>query len=90
MRPYRLVTPAYRDLENILEYLNSKSASAASRFLLSLDQRLRLVAQHPHMGVKRTEFGHPQIRFVVHANYMIAYDPESETSDHHRHPTLRT
>ena len=78
MRPYRFATPAFRDLTGILEYLSQNSTLAASRFVIQLDQRLRLLARYPHMGVRRDDFGHPHLRFVMQGPYFIAYDPESK------------
>ena len=78
MRPYRLTTPALGDLRSTLDYLRSYSPAAASRFLLALDRRLKLLAQFPGMGVMRDEFGYPNLRFLIHAGHLIAYDPSSK------------
>ncbi len=77
MRPYRFASPALRDLHLILEHLASRNSTAGMRFLNTLDQRLRLVAQHPFMGVQRSEFGHPGLRFLVLQSYLIAYNPNA-------------
>jgi plasmid stabilization system protein ParE len=50
MRTYRFLTPAYIDLRDILDYLNTKSPAAASRFLYRLDQRLKLLSKFPNSG----------------------------------------
>jgi plasmid stabilization system protein ParE len=71
MRPYRFVTPAYKNLREILDYLNSNSVSAAERFLSTLDYRLRLLADHPYSGLLRPDFGHPELRYVYVGSYMI-------------------
>ena len=78
MRPYRLVTPAYRNLRDILDYLNSNSSSAAERFLTTLDYRLRLLARYPESGMRRSEFGHPDLRYLSVDSYVIAYYPDTK------------
>ncbi len=76
MRRYRFLTPAYKDLAQILEYLNSNSRSAAASFLEGLDHRLNLLADFPLSGSERPEFGQPSLRFTIYASYLIAYYPE--------------
>jgi plasmid stabilization system protein ParE len=78
MRPYRFVTPAYKNLRDILDYLNSNSSSAAERFLATLDYRLRLLAKHPLSGQERPEFGHPELRYLSGGSYLVAYYPATK------------
>ncbi len=78
MRPYRFLTPASRDLTDVLEYLYLNSPAAADRFLTALDSRLRLLADHPFTGHQRTEFGHDDLRYITFGAYIIAYYPETK------------
>ena len=78
MRPYRLLTPASRDLTEILEYLYTNSAAAADRFLTSLDRRLDLLANQPYTGHRRKEFGQDDLRYITFGAYIIAYYPETK------------
>ena len=75
MRPYRFATPAYRDLQAILEYFAESGSATGSRFLHRLDSRLRLLVRYPNMGVRREEFGYSHLRYIVLDSYLIAYDP---------------
>ena len=78
MRPYRFLTPASRDLTDVLEYLYTNSPAAADRFLTSLDRRLSLLADHPFSGNHRKEFGHDDLRYITFGAYIIAYYPATK------------
>ncbi len=78
MRPYRLATPAFENLQTILHYLAQFGPTPGSRFLYQLDQRLRLLARYPNMGARREEFGHRDLRYIAFGNYLVAYDPAAK------------
>ena len=64
---------AERDLLEIGRYISRHSPIAARRWVTHLRRRAREAVDHPQLGRKVPEFGHPDIRELLHGNYRIVY-----------------
>lgn len=65
---------ARSDLIGIALYIGADNASAADRFLDSIEAKLHLLAEHPELGEGRPELAVNLRSFVVR-NYVLFYRP---------------
>jgi len=73
----RLTPPARRDLARLRDYLIEFAGTArARRFVVRLVDHCARLAETPHAGVSRAEFGQG-VRSTVVAPYVILYEPKS-------------
>ncbi|MEG4626236.1 type II toxin-antitoxin system RelE/ParE family toxin [Microcoleus sp. w1-18aA5] len=72
---FRLTQPAIQDIEQIADYIASRSGlDRADRFLSNLDAKFAKIAQFPNMGRQRDEIL-PLLRSLSIDNYLILYMP---------------
>jgi len=67
-------TQAYRDLVDIWTCVAEKSPAAADALLEMLDQKCKMLADHPQIGRSRQELG-PHLRSFPGGSYLIFYRP---------------
>lgn len=65
---------ARQDLAEILEYIARDKPLAAENWVITIEERCRLIASTPEFGEKRPEYG-PEIRSSVVGRYVIFYRP---------------
>ena len=73
-----LRTPAARaDLKAIAEYIGvvKQSASAATRFIEDIEEKLIAYARQPEMGDLREDLGEGLRSFTFKRNYVVVYLP---------------
>ena len=65
-----------KDLKEIGRYIaqQSQSLDLAMQFLDRVDQKCRLYAARPEMGVPRTDLG-PSVRCFLVNDYVVFYEP---------------
>jgi len=78
VKPYRLSTPANRDVVEILSYLADKNPPASQRFAYDLFKPFRHLADWPGSGRLRPEFTRVSLRFWPIGDYFIVYMAETE------------
>ena len=66
-------TPALRDLLEIVEYIRSDNAAAASRFAKDVHAKVSRLARFPLSGRFLPEFPMTGLREVVIGNYRVIY-----------------
>ena len=72
---FRLTQPAIQDIEQIADYIASRSGlDRADRFLSNLDAKFVKIAQFPNIGRQRDEIL-PLLRRLSIDNYLILYMP---------------
>jgi toxin ParE1/3/4 len=72
---FRLTQPAIQDIEQIADYIASRSGlDRADRFLSNLDAKFAKIAQFPNIGRQRDEIL-PLLRSLSIDNYLILYMP---------------
>ncbi|XZO03656.1 MAG: type II toxin-antitoxin system RelE/ParE family toxin [Microcoleus sp.] len=72
---FRLTQPAIQDIEQIADYIASRSGfDRADRFLSNLDAKFAKIAQFPNLGRQRDEIL-PLLRSLPIDNYLILYMP---------------
>ena len=72
---FRLTQPAIQDIEQIADYIASRSGlDRADRFLSNLDAKFAKIAQFPNIGRQRDEIL-PLLRSPSIDNYLILYMP---------------
>lgn len=70
---------AYKDLEEIWEYISADSLDAADRLLAEIEEAIRTLSRFPRMGHPRPDLS-SKLRFHPVSNFLIAYAPESPLS----------
>jgi toxin ParE1/3/4 len=65
---------AQRDLEDILDYLDSQSSQAADRFAKKFDESCDLHATYPQLGANSEELA-SGLRYFTAGNYVAFYRP---------------
>ncbi|MEG4211973.1 type II toxin-antitoxin system RelE/ParE family toxin [Microcoleus sp. S13_B4] len=72
---FRLTQPAIQDIEQIADYIASRSGlDRIDRFLSNLDSKFAKIAQFPNIGRQREEIL-PLLRSLSIDNYLILYMP---------------
>ena len=74
MSSYNFTDDAIQDINEICDYLSTKSYNAASSFFDTLRQKCKLVANFPNMG-KSYEYLSPNLRGFIVDDYIIFYYP---------------
>ena len=73
----RLTPPARRDLRRLCDYLIEAAGTArAKAFVVRLQAHCARLAETPHAGASRVEFGQG-VRSTVVPPYVILYEPRS-------------
>lgn len=68
----RFTWRAWRDLENIGDYIALENPLRAVSYTAELEQHCRLLAEFPHVGTRRRDLGRG-IRILPHGPYLILY-----------------
>lgn len=72
---FRLTQPAIQDIEQIADYIASRSGlDRADQFLSNLDAKFAKIAQFPNIGRQRDEIL-PLLRSLSIDHYLILYMP---------------
>lgn len=74
MSRYRIARTAQRDLDEIWCYLGAFDVQTADRWLHTVEQRFRVLADQPYTGQARPDLA-PEVRFLPVGNYLIFYRP---------------
>ena len=75
-----LISPAAKaDLDDIWDYIAEDSTEAATRFLSSLLEECRLLAESPYIGREREDVGRKGVRSLPFKNYIILYQVGTDT-----------
>ena len=75
---YVLHPDAFRDLEEIWEYIAQDNPDAADRVIDEVFSALDALASTPHMGHRRPDLASRALRFWPVRTYLIAYAPEEQ------------
>ena len=78
MSGYALHPGAFRDLDEIRDYLAQQSPDAADRVMSEIFDTFRRLVPFPHQGHTRPDLTSRPLRFVVAREYLIAYAPEEK------------
>jgi toxin ParE1/3/4 len=84
MMPAKLVwsNQARTDLLEIYTMIGLEQPAAAERYFDRIENKVRLLATQPRMGVRRPDI-HPSMRMLVEAPYLILYRTDPDTNDGH-------
>lgn len=72
MARFRRTVEAEDDLLSIWRYIAEDDPQAATRLLLSIDERCALLADNPQLGPARPDIA-PDLRYFPFGNYLILY-----------------
>jgi plasmid stabilization system protein ParE len=75
---YALHPEAFRDLDDIRDYIAHQNADAADRVISDIFDTLRRLASFPHTGHRRSDLTSRPLRFALAREYLIAYAPEEK------------
>jgi plasmid stabilization system protein ParE len=75
---YALHPEAFRDLDEIRDYIARESPDAAGRVLSEIFDTLRGLVPFPHQGHRRPDLSSRPLRFTLVREYLIAYAPEEK------------
>ena len=76
MSEYALHPEAYRDIDEIWDYLAADNLDAADRVRDEIFDAMRALVAFPHHGHRRPDLTSRQLRFQIVREYLIAYAPE--------------
>ena len=76
MSGFALHPEAYDDIDEVRAYIAEDSPDAADRMVNEIFDRLRLLAQLPNQGFRRSHLTSLPLRFITVRDYLIAYAPE--------------
>jgi plasmid stabilization system protein ParE len=69
---------AYKDLDEIWEYIAADNLEAADRIIEEINDAIRGLTRFPHQGHRRPDITSNPIRFRVVRDFLIAYAPEEK------------
>jgi toxin ParE1/3/4 len=69
---------AYKDLEEICEYIAVENLDAADRVREEIYEAIQALVPFPHIGRNRPELTARPLRFQSVRDYVIAYAPEEK------------
>ena len=72
MARFRRTAEAENDLLSIWRYIAEDNPSAATRLLLSIDDKCGLLADNPRLGPARPDIA-PELRYFPVGSYLILY-----------------
>ena len=72
MARFRRTAEAERDLLSIWRYIAEDNPTAATRLLLSIDEKCALLADNPRLGPARPDIA-PDLRYFTVGSYLILY-----------------
>jgi plasmid stabilization system protein ParE len=75
---YALHPEAFRDLDDIHDYIARESPDAADRVLSEIFDTLRGLVPFPHQGHRRPDLSSRPLRFTLVREYLIAHAPEGK------------
>lgn len=79
MSGYAFHPEAFRDLDEIWEYIAQANIDAADGVLADIHASLRILAASPHIGHRRSDLTKRPLRFhVVRDEYLLAYAPDEK------------
>jgi toxin ParE1/3/4 len=75
---FRRTAEAEHDLLSIWRYIAEDNPAAATRLLLSIDEKCTLLADNPQLGPARPDIA-PDLRYFTAGNYLILYRELSDS-----------
>ena len=78
MSGFVLHPEAYRDIDDIWEYIATDNLDAADRVLEEIYQTVGSLVAFPHQGHSRPDLTSRPLRFQSLRDYVIAYAPEEK------------
>lgn len=78
MSRFVLHPEAYRDLEEIWEYIAADNLDAADRVREEIYEAIRLLVSFPEQGHSRPDLTSRPLRFQSLRDYVIAYAPDEK------------
>jgi antitoxin ParD1/3/4 len=78
MSEFVLHPQAYKDLEEIWEYIAADSLDAADRIREEIYDAIQSLVPFPHVGHNRPDLTSRPLRFQVVRDYVIAYAPDEK------------
>jgi plasmid stabilization system protein ParE len=76
MKRFVLHPEAYRDIEEIWEYISSDNPSAADSLVEEIYELIRNLVAFPSQGHARDDLTSRPLRFSILRDYVIAYAPD--------------
>jgi plasmid stabilization system protein ParE len=76
VRGFVLHPEAYKDLEEIWEYIAADSVDAAGRVREEIYEAIRSLLAFPHQAHSRPDLTSRPLRFQSVRNYVVAYAPD--------------
>ena len=78
MSGFALHPDAFKDLDDIWEFIAADNVAAADRLSAEIFETLRSVAASPHIGHRRPDLTSRAMRFALVRDYLIAYAPDED------------
>ena len=78
MKEFVLHPEAYRDIEEIWEYIAADSLAAADRIVEEFYRTIRKLYSFPNQGHPRPDLTSGPLRFLAVRDYVIVYAPDEE------------
>ena len=78
MKRFVLHLAAYRDLDEIWEFIATDNIDAADRLIEEIFVTIRRLTAHPQAGHRRPDLTRKPVRFAVVREYLIAYAPDQK------------
>jgi plasmid stabilization system protein ParE len=76
MSGYILHPEAYRDLDELWEYIAQDNLDAADRVREEIYETIQSLVRFPHQGHRRADLTTRSVRFMRVRDFLIAYAPE--------------
>jgi len=78
MNGFVLHPDAYRDLDEIWEFIAAENQQAADRVVDEIYEKVRRLVRFPRQGHRRPELTSRPLRFQIVRDLLIAYAPEEK------------
>jgi toxin ParE1/3/4 len=78
MNGFALHPDAYRDLDEIWEFIAADNQPAADRVVEEIYQKIRRLVRFPRQGHRRPDLTSRPLRFQIVRDHLIAYAPDEK------------
>jgi len=78
MSGFTLHSDAFKDLDEIWEFVSAGSLDAADRVIEEIYQAIQRLVTFPQLGHSRTDFTSRPLRFYSVGSYLVVYAPEEK------------
>jgi len=78
MNGFALHPDAYRDLDEISEFIAAENQKAADRVVEEIYEKIRRFVRFPRQGHRRPDLTSRPLRFQIVRDHLIAYAPDEK------------